>query len=208
MSQLHELKCPRMIFFVSPPGGGKGDQIKLLLAHMGHRVPSLVALPMSGLLRDYAASAEPVERETIHQAIATRTFVSDELTIKVFTAALVKAVKTGCHIAPDGFPRTVIQARALMSEPLVALISGYRKSVCRIDTPLPACQVRLLGGPEQAGRGRNDDTPKGVAKGFEDYLTDTMPAGRYLGKYMPIIRVNGNRPQGEVHEDILEQLGW
>ena len=59
-------------------------------------------------------------------------------------------------------------------------------------------------------RGRSDDTVAGIAKRFDEYVNNVIPAMNYfLDKPgYTIYTVNGEQPVPNVHKDIIKALGY
>ena len=94
------------ILLIGPPGSGKSTQAGVLAEHLS--IPRITA---SEVLTA-AVKADSSGAGAIHQAMATGTFVSDDIVSGVLIARLRRSdCATGFVL--DGFPRTVPQAAAL-----------------------------------------------------------------------------------------------
>lgn len=133
------------LVFMGPPGAGKGTQSKLLIDYLG--IPHLST---GDMLRQGCADHTEIGNQAQSYMEAGQ-LVPDDLMIRVVENRLRQPdCATGCLF--DGFPRTMVQARAL--DELLA----------RRGTPLGV--VLKLGVEESelvrrlAGRGRSDDKPE------------------------------------------------
>ncbi len=94
------------LVMIGPPGAGKGTQAGRLCRHYG--IPKIST---GDMLREAVVAGSALGRQVKHTIGAGR-LVSDEIIIAVVRERLAKAdVQNGFVL--DGFPRTVVQARAL-----------------------------------------------------------------------------------------------
>lgn len=133
------------VVFMGPPGAGKGTQSKLLIEHLG--VPHLST---GDMLRTACAEGTEIGQQAQSYMEAGQ-LVPDDLMIRVVDERLAHPdCAEGCLF--DGFPRTLVQARALddlldrRGTPLAVVIQ------MRVDE---SELVRRL-----AGRARSDDKPE------------------------------------------------
>jgi len=59
-------------------------------------------------------------------------------------------------------------------------------------------------------RGRHDDTKEGIAKRFDEYKNNVIPAMNYFKdkKDYTIYTINGEQSVEDVHKDIINKLGY
>ncbi len=59
-------------------------------------------------------------------------------------------------------------------------------------------------------RGRSDDTDEGIAKRFDEYMNNVVPAMNYFKgkKGYEIFTINGEQSIEDVHKDICAALGY
>jgi adenylate kinase family enzyme len=114
---------------------------------------------------------------------------------------LINSIKVDNHIFADAFPRTVGQAEAFESA-----MNFYKRSNVKI--------VYIEVGKEEATkrmklRGRSDDTDEGIARRFDEYVNNVIPAMNYFeGKDgYEICKINGEQSVEDVHKEIIAKLG-
>jgi adenylate kinase len=124
----------------------------------------------------------------------------DFLTNAIFTNFLVSSLTLDRHLIVDGYPRTVVQAKEFEE-----MMKFYKRKDVKI--------IYIEVGKEEAMkrnllRGRIDDTKEGIAKRFDEYVDNVLPAMHYL-KERPgyqIYTVNGEQNVEDVHKDIIKSL--
>jgi adenylate kinase len=133
------------LVFMGPPGAGKGTQAKLLTEYL--KVPHFST---GDMLRQACADQTEIG-EQAQSYMEAGQLVPDDLMIRVVESRLEQPeCESGCLF--DGFPRTLVQARALdelldrRGTPLAVVLQ------MRVDE---SELVRRL-----AGRGRSDDKPE------------------------------------------------
>jgi adenylate kinase len=97
---------PSNVIMIGPPGAGKGTQAERLCR--AYRIPKIST---GEILREAVHDKTPLGA-LVKETIAAGSLVSDEIMIGVVGERLAKP-DTGPGFVLDGFPRTVVQARAL-----------------------------------------------------------------------------------------------
>ena len=188
--------------FFGIAGSGKGTQVKLLMdllktkdnkecvyAYPGNEYRKLIESgSYTGLL--------------VKDSMSKGNLQPDFLTDSIVTNILTSSLTNEKHLIADGYPRTVSQSLAFD-----AMVKFYeRKDIKIIYIELSkeeATRRNLL-------RGRVDDTEEGMAKRFDEYVNNVIPAMNYFkGKEnYTIYTINGEQTIGKVHQDIINALNY
>lgn len=161
------LKRAVRLIITGPPGSGKGTYSQLLSRQYG--IPHI---SVGALLRDYART-----RPEVAARMATGKLVDTELVLRVVSERLKldDVIERGFIL--DGFPRRVVEARALKT----MLGRGGIDAVIALDVPQPELLRRIL------GRGRADDSEEVFFERMRIYREDTLPAMKLFRKNKPVI---------------------
>lgn len=175
-----------MILIVGVAGSGKSTQSKMLAERTGW-----TWLSMGQLLR------QSLQGE-LEQEMLQGKLIDDATTIGILEDVLRKRT-TQEEVLLDGFPRSyaqmpwLLQASEDMGTPIRAVI--------HLSADENVVRQRLL------QRGRIDDTPEAIDERFAEYKRDIVPIVDLLrARRIPIIEVNAEQTEQEVHESIVRQL--
>ena len=213
------------IILVGPPGAGKGTQAARLSRILG--LPHVAA---GDLLRAVRSQDTPLGH-TARQYMDAGQLVPDDLTIQIIEQRLAQPdAKDGVIL--DGFPRTVLQAKALdelfarhndgsNEDGVVLYLKASREvvlermkgrwicqqcgSVYHIPNvaPTEAGQCDVCGAPLFQ---RSDETPEIQAKRYEVYEQDTLPMVDYYRQRGILVEINGEQDVESVTRDILAAI--
>jgi adenylate kinase len=140
-------------------GSGKGTQSQLLVEYYG-----TIHISTGDMLRA-AVAARTELGQRAQQIMDAGDLVPDDVMVGIVRDRLAQADVVEHGFLLDGFPRTPAQAAALeeimVDHPLDAAIN--------IDVPVAEVTGRML------ARGRDDDTPEGIARRLELYEQETAP---------------------------------
>jgi len=126
----------------------------------------------------------------------------DFLTNSIFANILTSSLTNEKHLIADGYPRTVFQ-----SETFDAMMNFFGRNQIKIIyielSKEEAMKRNLL-------RGRVDDTEEGLAKRFNEYVNNVIPAINYFKdkEGYEIYTINGEQTIENVHKDIIKALGY
>jgi adenylate kinase len=209
------------VIFLGPPGAGKGTQAARLAAHLG--VPKISTGEM---LRTAIAKKTRLGTEA-NPLMEKGRLVPDDLLVKLISERTAEADCTLGYVL-DGFPRTLPQATGLELMPgggprgfivfdfevprpvLMQRLSGRRWC--------PNCQAtfHVLNDPpkqemvcDQCGTKlvqRDDDLEVVVAQRLREYDERTFPLIEYYRARTRMVRIDGNRLQDEVFQDLLQAV--
>jgi adenylate kinase len=193
---------PQTFVFFGQVGSGKGTQIKLLTEFLKNK---------NGLETVYAGTGEGFRQlinsgeytgELVNELVSHGVLVPDFLTNAVFINVLVSQLSTEKYLIADGYPRTVAQSKVF--EEIMSFFRRDKVNIIYIElSEAEAMKRNLL-------RGRADDTKEGLAKRFEEYVNNVVPAMNYFKdkKNYEIYTINGEQSVEAVHQDIIKSLGY
>jgi len=211
------------LFFLGPPGVGKGTQAQRLSAQQGIPKISTGDILREAVLKKTALGIQA------KSFMDSGKLVPDEVVIGIIRERLKEADSQKGFIL-DGFPRTVPQAQALASmlrqdgqtisqvvnfeladDELVRRLSGRRSC--------PNCQAvyHLEFSPPQTpdlcdrcgGKliQRSDDQPETIRKRLEVYRSQTVPLIRYYEEQGLLARIDGLGTPEAVFRKVTAALG-
>lgn len=208
----------RLIIF-GAPGSGKGTYASRLKSKLG-----IVAIATGDIFRELAKE-ETSLAETVKSSLELGQLVPDDIVIDILKGRLMKKVLEGFIL--DGYPRTLVQAKAL--DALVSIdavihlvvpdwIIIERLSNRRICSKCgEVYNIRFLKPrrPETCDKcgekllQRADDTPKVIRERIKIYEKQTQPLLQYYEERIPIVRCKCDSidmPPEAVVANILERL--
>lgn len=175
-----------MILFFGPAGAGKSVQGQLLAARHGWRW-----LSAGQLLRD---SRDP----KLLEKMTTGRMIDDDHINGIIDEALHRA-KDINHVILDGFPRTLDQAKWLISS-----LPKHERSIAVVivlEVPMSELKQRL------ALRGRLDDTPEAIETRMQSYRSEMYPILSYLTEqHIRIAHIDGYATVGQVHDRVEAEI--
>lgn len=207
------------LVFLGLAGAGKGTQAQTLSERLG------LALVSSGDLFRYHRANNTELGQIASVYVDKGELVPDDVTIRMI---LDRIGREDCRqgFILDGFPRTVAQAKALdealngapvdkvmyikvSEEELVRRLAG--RVTCRqcntpysVDdlpegaTTCPKCSGQLYQ--------RQDDDPQVVRQRIQVQWPEIVGLLDYYGRQCKLVEINGERPVGEVGEDLVSAL--
>jgi adenylate kinase len=156
------LNRPVRLIITGPPGSGKGTYSQLLSREYG--IPHI---SVGELLRSYAKA-----RPDVAAIMAQGRLVPTDLVLRVVRERLARPDVVERGFILDGFPRRVVEARALES----MLGKDGVDAVIALDVPEAELLRRIL------ARGRADDNPSVFTERMRIYREDTLPAAAIFRK--------------------------
>jgi adenylate kinase len=169
----HVAPGPLNIVFFGPPGAGKGTQAD----RFSHRY-NIPKISTGDMLRKAIQDATEIGR-LVKDRLQRGELVNDNLMMQMVSSRLAQP-DTAVGFVLDGFPRTVVQARALD-----ALVPN--RVIIALDV-IPETLVRRL-----SIRGRSDDDRQVIRERLKIYATDTKPVLDYYRRHGMIAVINGDR---------------
>jgi len=180
------------VVMLGPPGSGKGTQAARLRDRLGYEV-----LSTGELLRRARAAVTELGRRAA-EYMDRGDLVPDELVVAVIGDAIDSVDER--PIIFDGFPRTIVQARALDR----ALARRGRRVDCAIliDVPDDEVERRIL----NRHQGRSDDTRETARERLRVYHRQTEPLAAYFEQRALLRRVDGVRAADSIEDEIRATL--
>ena len=204
------------IILIGPPASGKGTQAKFLSEKFG-----FIHLSTGDMLREISSKQTDLAKE-VKSLIDNGHFVSDELIIEVVKQKLVE-LESQSHfgILFDGFPRTLVQAKALENMAkidFVIEIKVSKQEIVRRVLDRAVCKecgksllVSQLKDNHCSNCGgeilrRKDDTAEIAEMRFEDYIQKTYPIVEYFKNHKGYHIIDGEQSTDLVFEQICKVL--
>jgi adenylate kinase len=179
------------IVFLGPPGVGKGTQAVRLAKELG-----IVHLSTGDMLRQAAADKTPLGLKT-QSYLSAGKLVPDDVMLDLVGQRLERPdAEGGCVL--DGFPRTLVQARAL------------DQMLASKDTPLSRVLDLQVEREElirrMVARGRQDDRPEVIRERLELYDEQTAPLSDYYRQRGLLRVVDGGGTPDDVFRRIRAEI--
>jgi adenylate kinase len=180
------------LLLIGAPGAGKGTQAERLAERF-----NITHISSGDLLRQHVRDQTSIG-QTIKAYVDAGDLVPDSVVLDMLRKPVVTAAESGGYVL-DGFPRTVDQAKAAfeVAHPLGVEV----QAAVHLDVPDEELIRRLLA----RGRG-SDDSAEVIAHRLQVYREKTIPLLEYYAGREWMFAVDGTRPPGQVHEDIVARL--
>lgn len=171
-------------------GSGKSTQGNLLSDKLG------VSYLSSGHIFREMAKVESQWGRYVKEALMAGHLIPDDKTIPIIKEYLQKPDYQKGYIL-DGFPRTVVQAKAFQDgiDYVLYLKVSDREALKR------------LRGRSQNKGSREDDKEAVIKKRISLFHEMTEPVLTYYRQKGLLLEIDGQRSIEEIHEDIVNQLG-
>jgi adenylate kinase len=178
-----------------PPGSGKGTQSARIVEKY-----DLTHLSTGDLFREEMENQTPLGKE-VSQYIDKGLLVPDDIVLKMlFRRASDDLETTGLIF--DGFPRTIVQAKAL--DELLEERDIPVNLVISVEVDEEELYKRILGRGEDSGR--SDDSEDIVRQRLDVYKQQTMPLLDYYKKQGKVAAINGMDNVDKVFEKISHAI--
>lgn len=180
------------ILLIGAPGSGKGTQADRLAAHYG-----VTHISSGDLLRQHVRDETNLGLH-IKTLVENGDLVPDSLVMDMLRKPVLAASAAGGYIL-DGFPRSVVQARAAYA---VADELGVAVQVAiHLDVGRDELVRRLLA----RGRGAEDTTDV-IEHRLDVYTEKTVPLVEYYTEREWLLHVDGAQPVEAVTESIVARI--
>jgi len=189
MSTSAESQKPTVVFVLGGPGAGKGTQCTRIVQNFG-----FVHLSAGDLLRSEVQSGSK-HGEMISTMIKNGQIVPSSVTVGLLEKAMKESGKNKFLI--DGFPRNEENNGTWEREMGPKVNFAF---VLFFDCPEHVMQSRLLLRGESSGR--TDDNIESIKKRFNTYKDQTMPIIHYYGQKGKVVKIDANRNEDEVWQDV------
>lgn len=174
----HMAPGPLKVIVFGPPGAGKGTQADRFSRR--HNIPKIST---GDILRKAIQDGTDIGR-LVKDRLNRGELVDDDVMIQLVRRRLEQP-DTANGFVLDGFPRTVVQARALD-----ALVPS--PVVIALDVTADTLVRRLR------ARGRHDDDQRVIRERLKIYANDTKPVLDYYRHHGMIAVINGDRTPDDV----------
>ena len=183
------------LIIFGPPGSGKGTQSARIVEKY-----DLTHLSTGDLFREEMENQTPLGKE-VSQYIDKGLLVPDDIVLKIlFRRASDDLETTGLIF--DGFPRTIVQAKAL--DELLEERGIPVNLVISVEVEEEELYKRILGRGEDSGR--SDDSEDIVRQRLDVYKQQTMPLLKYYKKQGKVASISGMCNVDKVFEKITRAI--
>ncbi|PIZ86040.1 hypothetical protein COX94_01235 [Candidatus Nomurabacteria bacterium CG_4_10_14_0_2_um_filter_33_9] len=193
---------PQTFIFFGIAGSGKGTQVELLINVLKKQDGRECLFTSTGNEYRKLIKSGNYTSTLVKDSVTRGVLQPDFLTTTLFTNILISDLIADINLIADGYPRTMVQ-----SESFEAMMKFYKRNDIKV--------IYIEVGKEEAIkrmmlRGRHDDTKEGIAKRFDEYKNNVIPAMNYFKdkKDYTIYTINGEQSVEDVHKDIINKLGY
>ena len=197
------MKKPNAFIMIGRSGCGKGTQVELLIKYLGDhdKESKTIEIESGSILRDYA-KGDSFPQKRCKEIMGSGKLIPEFLMIGLWANKILLEVNGSQNIVCDGTPRRLHEAMVLNS---VFDFYGFDKpAVIYVDVSREWSKQRLL------ARKRADDTEKDIENRLDWFETDVFPTLNYFKDNLAynFVRVNGEQSIEEVHQEIMDKLGY
>ncbi len=188
--------------FFGMVGSGKGTQVKLLMDFLKVRDGKEIIYIYPGSEYRKLVDSGSYTGSLVKDSLARGELQPDFLTNSIFTNILINSLTNEEHLISDGYPRTISQSQTFES-----MVNFYKRGNVKmiyIEVSKEESMKRNM------LRGRGDDTEKGLAKRFDEYINKVIPAMDYFKdkEGYELLSINGEQSVEDVHKDIIKALSF
>jgi adenylate kinase len=191
---------PQTFVFFGIAGAGKGTQIKLLTDFLKNN---------NGLETVYASPGNEYRKITqsdsyicslVNGPLSRGELLPGFLTDAIIANIFISSLTPEKNLIADGYPRAVEQSVSF--EKMIEFFERDNVKIIYIKISKEEAVRRLK------LRGRHDDTDEGIAKRFDEYVKNVVPAMDYFKdkKNYKTYAINGEQGVEDVYKDILKAL--
>ncbi len=183
------------LVLLGAPGSGKGTQATRLRQHL--QVPHIST---GELLRAAVNAGTPLGLQA-KSVMESGSLVSDDIVLGMLEERLLQR-DAGNGFVLDGYPRNLVQARAL--DVLLSRIEQPADLAVQLDVDQDLLVERLSGRAHVEGRA--DDTPEAVRNRLKVYTDQTAPVVDFYRNQGKLVCVHGVGTMDEVFTRIIEAI--
>ena len=193
---------PQTFVFFGIAGSGKGTQVKLLTDYLKSKGGGDTVYAGTGEGFRHMMATPGFTSEIVKEKMSRGEYIDDFLTNALFVGILMSELSPEKNLIADGYPRTLPQAKEFAD-----MMNFFKRDNINV--------IYIEVGKEESIkrnmlRGRQDDTPEGLEKRFDEYMTKVIPAMNYFNDKpgYKIIKINGEQSIEMVHGDIIKALNF
>lgn len=194
---------PQTFLFFGRVGSGKGTQANLLMENLRHRDPKrkYLYIETGQKLREFVVR-DNYSAGMTKEVLETGGLMPAFMPIWLWTGFLVENFTGEEHLVFDGICRRSYEAPVL--DTALKFYKREKPVVIVIDTSAEWSVQRAI------ARGRSDDEIPEIKRRLEWFEKEVVPAIEYFAKdpYYTVININGEQTIEEVHQEIVQKLGW
>ena len=183
------------LLLLGPQGAGKGTQAARIASEWG-----LPHISTGEMFRDAIASGSELGRQ-IKPIYDAGDLISDDLTVALIRERLGQDDSQAGFIV-DGFPRNLMQARAL--DTMLNEIGRSLDAIFFFDVPDDVALERIES--RASAEGRTDDTRDAAARRLQIYHEQTEPVVEHYRTTGKLVPLHAGRSVDEVFAEIADAL--
>ena len=194
------MQSSTLVFF-GITGSGKGTQVKLLMDYLKKRDGREFVYAYPGTEYRKLAQSGTFTGDLVKNPLARGELLPGFLTDAIVVNILISSLTPEKHLIADGYPRAVEQSVSF--EKMIKFYDRKNIKIIYIEIGKEEATKRNL------LRARHDDTEEGLAKRFNEYVNNVVPAMNYFKdkENYEILTINGEQSIEDVHRDIVQSLG-
>ena len=195
---------PQTFIIFGRSGSGKGTQAELLIDYLKMKDADRETLYVESgeKLREFIDSDNSLSSKLTREIMDRGELVPDFLPVWLWSGSFIKNITGNEHIILDGLCR--IKDEAPILDSALKFYKRQKPFVLSIEVGRSWATDRLL------GRARGDDNDDDILKRLDWYEKSVIPAIEYFknNDYYNFLKINGEQTIEEVHQEIVEKLGW
>jgi adenylate kinase len=193
---------PYTFVFFGIVGSGKGTQVELLQKYLKdkHLAEDFVFVSPGNQYRKLIS--EGIYTGQLVKTTLEKGFLQpDFLTTGLITSVLAFEMKENSCLFADAYPRTISQATSF--EEIMKYYNRDDIKVIYIEVEREEAIKRMK------LRARADDTDEGIAKRFDEYVNNVIPAMNYFKDKVgyTLYTINGEQSIEDVHKELISKIG-
>lgn len=195
------MEAQTFVFF-GQVGSGKGTQVKLLTDFLKLKDEREHVYASPGNEYRKLIQSDNYTGSLVKGPLSRGELLPGFLTDSIMTNLFISFLTPEKHLIADGYPRAV--AQSVSFNEIMKFYSRENIKIIYIEITKEEAVKRLK------LRGRHDDTDDGIAKRFDEYMNNVVPAMNYFKdkENYKIYTINGEQPIENVHKDIIKALGF
>jgi len=193
---------PQTFIFFGIIGSGKGTQVQLLTDFLKKKDGKEIIYASPGSEYRKLMQSDNYTGSLVKGPVSRGELLPGFLTDAIIINILISSLTPEKHLIADGYPRAVEQSANF--EKMMKFFKREGMKIIYIEISKEEAIKRLK------LRGRHDDTDEGIARRFDEYVNNVIPAMNYFKNKADytIDNINGEQSVENVHRDIIKALGF